>query len=336
MTKLRKILPALTWLYFGAICVTTGLIYTMGDYWWPATLLLFGPRWLLGLPLILLIPLALFLNWKHLLPLGLALVVVAGPLLGYNIPSGSAEASSGNVIRVLSCNTMLGRVDTDALAQIIRDYSVDVVALQEVTIPIELNLPSGWKRHQKGELVTYSRYPLTPNETLLDNQSKEQWKRLPVQVSTLETPYGNVTFNNVHLPSPRYGLLEAVTPTTGIDPENSDLLVKQTSGRLEASKMVLATINSSSLPIIVAGDLNLPRESPVYRSLWKNFDSAFEKNRFGYGWTFYNSYRGVPIPLGLDHILTRAGAIPLTFFVCPEIRSDHRPIIADVEITPLS
>lgn len=336
MTALRKFLSVLAWLYFGIICIMTVVMYTMGDYWWPATLMLFGPRWIFGIPLILLIPAALLLNWRQLLPLGLALAVVLGPLLGYNIPSGSAEASNGRVIRVLSCNTMLANVDTDALVQIIRDYSVDVVALQEAMSLIELRLPHGWKRHRKGELVTYSRYPMSPSETALEYLSKDQWKRLPILVSILETPYGNVAFNNVHLPSPRYGLLEVVTPTSGIDPEKSGLLITETNGRLEASKQVLTVANASSLPIIVTGDLNLPRESSVYRSLWHNFDSAFEKTTFGYGWTFHNTYRGVPIPLALDHILTRGGAVPLTFFVGPEIRSDHRPIIADIEIMPSS
>ena len=335
MTTLRKFLPVLAWLYFGVICMITVLMYTMGDYWWPATLLLFGPRWALGIPMIFLVPAALFLNRRQLLPLGLALAVILGPLLGYNVPFGSAEASNGKVIRVLSCNTMLAHVDTDALAQIIRAYSVDVVALQEVTSPIKLRLPGGWKRQQKGELVTYSRYPMSPSETAKEYLSDDQWKRLPVLVSTLDTPYGKVSFNNVHLPSPRYGLLEAVTPK-GIDPEKSGLLVTQTQGRLESSKRVLTVVNASPLPIIVAGDLNLPRESSVYRSLWHNFDSAFAKTTYGYGWTFQNTYRGIPIPLGLDHILTRGGAVPLTFFVGPEISSDHRPIIADIEITPSS
>jgi hypothetical protein len=40
-----------------------------GDRWWTASMLLFGPRWLLSLPLFLLVPAAAVFNRRLLLPL---------------------------------------------------------------------------------------------------------------------------------------------------------------------------------------------------------------------------------------------------------------------------
>ena len=34
------------------------LLWLLADRWWPATILAFGPRWIYGLPLVVLVPMA--------------------------------------------------------------------------------------------------------------------------------------------------------------------------------------------------------------------------------------------------------------------------------------
>jgi endonuclease/exonuclease/phosphatase family metal-dependent hydrolase len=330
--KTKQIFFFLTWLYLACICIATVLLHTQGDNWWPATLLLFGPRWILGLPLIVLIPLALIVNWRLLLPLGLSLLIFSGPFLGYNYPFGGADLSYGKFIRVLSCNTMNGNADSVALAKMIRDYSVDVVALQEAPKKFKLDLPKGWNTYHEGFLVILSRFPIEQGESVLTYHPPHKWKRHSLLASVVNTPIGRIAFHSVHLPSARYGLQNIISRKMGVDPEKADLLVTETMTRTSASKLVLSKINSTVLPSIVAGDFNMPRQSAIFRGFWGGYENAFAQTSTGYGWTFHDAFKGIPVPLAIDHVLSRNGATPLSFRIGPDIGSDHRPVIADIAI----
>ena len=64
--------------------VLTAIFFRVGaDIWWPATVLLFGPRWVLLLPFA---PLLVFSAWRDraVLPvLAVAVLVLAWPVLGF-------------------------------------------------------------------------------------------------------------------------------------------------------------------------------------------------------------------------------------------------------------
>jgi hypothetical protein len=60
-----------------------GVLWGLGDHWWPATVLLFGPRWILLLPLGALLPLAFFRDRPLIPPLILAGLIVIGPVMGF-------------------------------------------------------------------------------------------------------------------------------------------------------------------------------------------------------------------------------------------------------------
>jgi hypothetical protein len=52
-----------------------------GDRWWLATMMLFGPRWVYGLPLVLLVTAAAIRPRRLLWPLVAGAIVVVVPLL---------------------------------------------------------------------------------------------------------------------------------------------------------------------------------------------------------------------------------------------------------------
>ena len=71
--------------YLVGMVIAAGLLWQYSDRLWPATTLLFGPRWLLALPLLGLVPLALAWDRPLILPLAAAAAVVAGPIMGMQI-----------------------------------------------------------------------------------------------------------------------------------------------------------------------------------------------------------------------------------------------------------
>ncbi|MEZ7197453.1 endonuclease/exonuclease/phosphatase family protein [Pseudodesulfovibrio karagichevae] len=334
MQTSKPILSSLVWLYLVCIVAATLLMWALGDRWWPATLLLFGPRWMLGLPLVALIPLALFRRRFLLLPLGLSLVVFLWPLLGWNVVLGSPSAAPGASIRVLSCNTKDGHINRDALAALITNLSVDVVALQELPKWFALPILPGWHAYREHGVAIYSRYPLERGKAVWAAHPPHLNKRLSGLSAVVDAPQGKFLFCAVHLPSARYGLQNVISRDVGVDPAKAAMLKGETSGREHASMLVASLVEFSHLPVVVAGDFNMPRQSRIFREAWGGFHDVFEETASGYGWTFYDEYRGIPVPLSIDHVVTRNGATPRDFMVGPDIYSDHRPIIADVALPP--
>jgi hypothetical protein len=91
---------AAAWVYAGGVLGVWMFLAFGGDRWWPATLLLFGPRWLCGLPLLALVPLAVWVRRRMILPLLAAAVLLVGPIMGLCIPWGRLCASSEPTIRL--------------------------------------------------------------------------------------------------------------------------------------------------------------------------------------------------------------------------------------------
>jgi len=135
------------------------LMYAGGDRWWSATVFLFGPRWLLLLPLLLLIPLAVVLNKWSLIPLSITALIIVGPFMRFNFPLHNANGSNCSEtpkLRVLSCNIDSARIGTSHLLSLVTDMSVDIVALQECPTDIVLSLPAGWQLlRERGLAVSF-------------------------------------------------------------------------------------------------------------------------------------------------------------------------------------
>lgn len=96
-------------MYLYVLCVSIiWLALTVaGDVWWPATLILFGPRWLLLLPLVFLLPMVIIGNRRLILPLIVLLVIVMGPVMGLTISPTNAPYSKGT-LSVITCNLQNG------------------------------------------------------------------------------------------------------------------------------------------------------------------------------------------------------------------------------------
>lgn len=308
------------------------IMYLWGDQWWPATLLLFGPRWLLGVPMIFLLPLACWRKPYLVVLLVLAAGIVFIPFMGFQYSFENPYKSNKKIVRVLSCNIGGENFNNEKLSILINNIKVDIVTLQESYNNIEINLSSNWNKAYNGSMTIFSRFPLETHTPIEDIHTPHTWPRQCLQPYIISTPWGKIHFNTVHLPSPRFGLQEVLHKKTLISPSESKLLISDTEHRRSVSEKVNKVIELQTLPSIIAGDFNMPVESTIYRSHWNNYKNAFTETGSGYGWTFRDSLHGVPIDIRIDHILTGNGAKPLICEVGPDVGSDHRPIIADIEI----
>jgi len=311
----------------------TILLRVAGDHWWPATLLLFGPRWVFLLPLILLFPLAVWFHGRLLIPLIIASLLILPFLVGFNLPFNKvlrSKAPASPAVRVITCNIQSGNFDLSRLATLIKDSGADVVALQECSRESKLPLPEGWQMVREGELAVMCRYPLRSGAALQTLHPPHIWPRTSLLPCVISFPGGDVAFCAVHLPSPRYGLMNILDRKFLVNFSRTGLLVRETDQRLKAARDVQRAIKALGLPVIVAGDFNMPVESSIYRECWSGYSNAFSLQGLGFGWTERASISGLPLAARIDHILTGAGLVPRACDVGPDIGSDHLPVIADV------
>jgi len=331
---LFRLVACCCWGYLGVVLCFWLVVVLAGDRHWLATLLLFGPRWLLGLPLLVLVPLALVLCRRLILPLAAAALVVAVPLLGLQVPLGHPSPATGPVLRVLTCNIDVARCDREALAALIRDSSADLVALQESPREMRDGLPAGWHRLQQGELTIYSRYPLRSLGHLEALHPPHRWPRASLLDCRVTLPGGELSFATVHLPSPRYGLSSVLDRRTLLSPARSALLERELAHRREVADQVQRALEVLPKPLLVAGDFNTPPDSTLYRRYWSTYANAFSERGTGYGWSMRAKVRRIGFGLRIDHILCGSGLAVRSCALGPSIGSDHLPLIADLEILP--
>lgn len=311
------------------------LLRVAGDHWWPATLLLFGPRWLWSLPLVVLIPFAAWKDRRMLLPLVAALLIIIGPLMGFTFSvSKDTAPSSVKLLRTVTCNLQNGKFDHNAIDAFIRDTQPEIVALQELPSNAIIKSLAGWQHLLQGDLHIFSRYPVVPGDYRKAFVPMHKWPRTCFLYSTVKTPSGDLTFCAVHLPSPRYGLQNILDRSTLISLKRKKLLIDETEYRRQKSREIAAIVAALPSPKVIVGDFNMPVESTIYRKFWSGYQNAFSERGTGYGWTERASVRGIPVRFRIDHILMGKGLVTVDCKTGPDVGADHLPVIADIAFHP--
>jgi endonuclease/exonuclease/phosphatase (EEP) superfamily protein YafD len=128
---------------------------------------------------------------------------------------------------------------------------------------------------------------------------------------------------NVHLATPREGaeaMLE--NPWDGLPVLQECLAVQW-----HESDVARRWVDRVGRSVILAGDFNLPVESAIYGVFWSGFTDAFSSSGLGFGPTKFTRWYGARI----DHVLAGDGWRARRCWVGPDVGSDHRPVIANLE-----
>jgi vancomycin resistance protein VanJ len=326
------IVEFVSWLYL-LIAVSAWLLMRIGgDRWWLATMFMFGPRWVLCLPLLGLIPLAFWQDRRHMYLLLFAAVILVGPVMGLCLPFGRLSGG-GESVRVFSCNVGGGGLSLPVLRSRIAASGADIIALQEYRLDSAAQALAGWDYLQEGELVIASRFPMTLKNAYMAKHPPHHWPRASLLQCRMKTPAAEISFNCVHLPSPRYGLDNLLDRHTGITLRRLSVMNEELANRRNTSQAITEMMKGEPLPLIVAGDFNMPVESGLYRQFWGDFSNAFSRSGMGYGWTEIADKHGFEFGVRIDHVLTRGGAVVSRCWVGPDVGSDHLPLLADIVIS---
>jgi vancomycin resistance protein VanJ len=337
----RRIVVAAAILYPLLLLAAVLVLRGWGLRWWLATVTLYLPRALFALPLpFVLLGLALCRAWKLALTQVASLLILLFPLMGLVLPGPARREPGAPVVRVLSYNVDSGYRGFDKIVAQIDELAPDVVLLQELfhdPAPlIELLRPRYREVRSSGQFLIASRFPI---------RSTSQPERVPLRGTMrsprfvqqiIDTPLGPIAFYNVHPVSPRSGfyVLRAGGLKRGL--LSGALLSGEKAGTLESDDELrtqqvdaFARLAANEpIPVVIAGDTNLPGLSPELHLALGGFRDGFAEAGSGFGYTFPVHHLAW---MRIDRILASAELRFVGFAVGRQIASDHACVVADIQ-----
>lgn len=355
----------------------------------PFTMLLYGPRWVVLAPLLILAPLALVaaatsavqskgksrsqatlrISGKSLVrspaqPLlalaGAAAISVFG-IMGFRFsPIALAtaglkppvnNATSPNRIRVLTLNAQGGEVVQYRVGELLARYQPSIMTFEECGRNLASRLMSlkEWHFEKRETLCLISRWPITARDTMpraaFVQVSRYGYGGAGLVVAyTIQHPLKPIRLVSLHLETARKGLSGVLGSSGIINDETGlpDVNFASAGERFEINSnirereseraAIWGARHADVVPVIVTGDFNMPVESSIYRRYWSGLANAFSTAGNGFGFT---KFEGRLLRIRIDHILTS----PRWFnvrgsWVAEDVGSDHRPLIADLDLLP--
>jgi endonuclease/exonuclease/phosphatase (EEP) superfamily protein YafD len=330
------------WGYVGALVALAIAFRFVGEDAWIVTGLMYLPRALFALPLVFTLPAAVYAGPRWLLATQVAAgLIVLFPLMGLELhPFAPRAAPASAKIRLLSYNVYFGNMGCDAIGREIASHAPDVVLLQaggrRCVRAIAAQDPSFHVQADR-------EFALATRFTVRDVYHPPDLAGPPAIPArfvryTLETPIGVVDLYGVHPYSPRHAF-EAVRGQVLGDPDDEPRAPEGGTVNVNASTRerqiaaVAGAAASSTNPVVVAGDTNLPGLSRVYAKYLGSgsLSDGFAAVGNGFGYTFPARWK---LHLGpwmrIDRILAGPELRFLRFEVGGRDASDHCPVIADI------
>lgn len=342
MQRLRTFVSLLAWAYPAALILVIAAFQLAAPRLWQVELGLYLPRILFGIPLLVLTVLLLGLRmWRALVSQAIAAILVLFPLMGLQLslvgPGGDPRLPS---FRVLSYNANFAQGGQDALVRELMAIEPDIALFQQLFFTDQLS--AAFKAdyatvRTDGEFFLLSRYPVRSTDVPA-RLSYQRRSRSPRFIRyQVETPSGPLVIYNVHPASPtgqfaaarsgglrrviRSGALFSLAPRPDIDADSG----------LRALQVLTMTRMASreTLPVIVAGDTNLPALSPSL-ARFDTFQDGFDAAGIGFGYTFPSNRPWMRIDriFASEHLQFRDFAVG-----CGQV-SDHLCVYADIQRRP--
>lgn len=328
----QRALFMLSWAYVFAAALLALFLWTFGDHWWPGTAFLFIGRWIALLPLAVLIPAAVFVSPRLLLPLGAATLIILGPVMGARVGFESfLPAPDGPRIRVMSYNVEGAVQPAVDLQVMLHRWEPDIVAFQECgsVMARAIRELSGWHHHRANGLCLVTKFPIQ-DSVVMDRSTLEMIKESNWGIGgsgdvvryTLESPFGVINFTNLHLETPRKGFEGFFNGSPGA----VDRLKQNTALRDMESRLARRHVDAGGPGAIVAGDFNTPVESRIFRRHWGGLKNAYSRAGFGFGMTKDNGW----IRIRIDHVLADGSWRVVNATVGRDTGSSHQPVVVDL------
>lgn len=266
---------------------------------------------------------------------GGALAFWAWALMGLRWHPGSLRQSPQSV-RVVTYNVALRDRGVAQLVNEIRAQHPDIICLQEArrTFPPEhvgennvgaamMRFLPGWHIESAGDTCILSRFPVVASRS---HPLRLGRRTLDVRV---QTPHGPFRVLSTHISTAfsgqahyhgLLGQLREIVPNAQ----------RAAQARLDQIAPLDAALDADTrTPLVLCGDFNTTPRGLFYRHLRSRLRDGFADGGNGLGLSFPSR---LPL-LRIDYIWTR-GARARSVHVAPPGNSDHRMVVADIELKP--
>jgi len=250
----------------------------------------------------------------------LALVDVGGRAAGSAEAVGTGGSPDDGIV-VLSLNTYKGQADPDALADLVRSTSPDLVALPEARGDLRRRLSSRLDDDQGG-----SGYRSYSADDADDASGMTVFVRSSLGRPTV-TQDRSGTYPSVVVDLPRSapgvasGLRFVAVHPRSPRPGGTGSWARDVSG--------LSRWCDAGRPTVVAGDMNSTEDHRVFRDATADCTDAGSETGDGITGTWPSWLPGF-LGAQIDHVLTAGGPRPTAFEVVPAAGTDHRAILTRI------
>ena len=250
---------------------------------------------------------------RIVLAISAGLILALAIILTYESQWTEGSDLSTRAIRVVSLNLGPSYGHADSVSNYLTNIDADIALLQEFSPPWEMQLVELSGRFPHSVLVprpgsyglaVYSRYPITDSfvESLVV-------PRIPFVRASIRIGRTSLDVANIHLLTPVYPRWFAL--------------------RNEQIEVIADTVDQMSNRTVVCGDWNLTPWSGQYQKL---IDAGLDHGRPGdqikATWPSALGWAGIPI----DHCFASNGAAIRSKLIGPNVGSDHRPILVEIDI----
>ena len=327
-----KMLRVFVFLYCAVVVAVWLLIRFLGDRWWLAALLTYGPRLIYLAPLALLVPLAGWLHPRSLAPLTACACIALFSLMGFNVPWRSWGGGGDPDLRLFSYNIERYNVPGEDFTALLNEFQPDLIAVQECAgVGSWKNWWEGhvdWHTVHRGELLVASRYPIKHFEVSYSRWPQNRTPVLNAIYCVVATPLGDIGFCNLHLDTPRRALSAVLDRQRILNLSRTRYADYRLQCRQFESSDLLEWLSGFPEPKIIAGDFNMMSDSSTFRSDWNRFHNAHDWAGWGFGHTKRTVIRRRHYGSRIDHLLSDENWTPVSVRVGPDLGSDHVPLMA--------
>jgi vancomycin resistance protein VanJ len=325
-----------SWTYAGIVLLVLALIQWRSDYWWPATLLLFMPRGVFLLPIVLLAAWAGWTPKKKMWALhGATALVVLVPLMGLSLPFGQLTTFNlpGTRVKMMTFNVGHEGISTYKLISLVERDKVQILCFQEgynghegkldPVLEAYLTAKNGWYRSREKTIA--SRLPIVEELPALDNPEEEEsfWRARVERVRVRPPSGADFIVASVHMPTMYYAF-------SGLMAGDIRGMTQHIRWRAEKMGLVAAILSETEdLPLLLGSDMNMPSDSTLMSALRvPGLRYGFDAAGWGFGYTRPSSFPWVRI----DHVMATPEFTFTRCWVGPDLGSDHLPLLAEVII----
>jgi len=320
-------------LYTLFLVVLIVLLRLKGENWWPSSFLIFIPPQVWLLPWFALLYGLKKAGPRFLLPLGAALVVWAFGIAGFSLGLGARSPGEGAETLTVVTNNV-GEHNGQSIRPFIKAHQPDLILYQEYIRKPQPTDFEGYHSRVYGTHVLVSRYPILDVKTI----PGAVWRRSAGVVFTIDWKGRPIHVYSIHIPTARVEYTQLWKKGRPTWRQRLRFYRDAMAKRVAIGEKLAQTFAEDPLPVIVAGDFNMPSTGYLHRYIASRVTDAFSVAGRGFGYTFpgYDPY--LPTWFGtwlrLDYIFTNNSWRPIAAKAEKGRASQHRATLAVLEWTP--